>query len=443
MQRALVLAALLATVLLHGGRAANQLQLRFQWTSPEFVFASEAARQASLAAGTYVPGSPFLLDVDVWSAGHDEKVLVTLPRLKPGTPATLATVAVRPGAAVDSGPLLFPYPDWTWNHQGHCDAITSVFRVKIDPCGRLWVIDSGVVDIVTDFKRICPPQVLVFDVRSNKLVKRYRIPETDLEDESLLINIAVDIRDLDGKCRDAVAYIADVTENSLIVYDANKSRSWRVNSNLFYPYPSAGFFTISGESFDLMDGLFGLALGPIVRGDRTLYFHSLASYRESWVRTSLLRNESLFQNDVNSVARQFQESPGERPSQTAATAMSEDAVLFFNLLSRNTLGCWNSRLPYTSSNLVQLVRDDEALQFVSGMKIVRDRSGREVLWALSCRFQRLMTGSFDPAEVNFRVLTAPVADLVRGTNCGRASLAEHAPRPAGAGGGYRPIAFPN
>lgn len=53
---------------------------------------------------------------------------------------------------------------------------------------------------------------------------------------------------------------------------------------------------ISGESFDLMDGLFGLSLSPLVSqwDDRTLYFHALASVTENYVPTSVIRNQTAW-----------------------------------------------------------------------------------------------------------------------------------------------------
>lgn len=48
----------------------------------------------------------------------------------------------------------------------------------------------------------------------------------------------------------------------LLVYDSQANRSWRVQNKLFYPNPDYGTHTVAGESFDLMDGVFGLALTP-------------------------------------------------------------------------------------------------------------------------------------------------------------------------------------
>lgn len=157
---------------------------------------------------------------------------------------------------------------------------------QVDECGRLWVLDTGkLIDT-----RICPPQLLVFNLENNRLISRYRFPNDQLLSDSLLITPAVDIRDPTGRCHDTFVYIADVSRFQLIVYDHRNRKSWNIQNNLFYPYPPHGHFTINGESFDLMDGLFGLALSPLnSNGDRTLYFHSLASVTECSVSTSIIR----------------------------------------------------------------------------------------------------------------------------------------------------------
>lgn len=65
-----------------------------------------------------------------------------------------------------------------------------------------------------------------------------------------------------GQCRDVQAYIADVTGFGLMVYNLREDRSWRVQNKLLYSDPDFGTHTVAGESFDLMDGVFGLALSP-------------------------------------------------------------------------------------------------------------------------------------------------------------------------------------
>jgi hypothetical protein len=48
---------------------------------------------------------------------------------------------------------------------------------------------------------------------------------------------------------------------------------------------------------------------------------------------------------------------------------------------------------------------------------IRDRSGMEWIWALTSRFQNIMVDKVNLDEVNYRILRAPVAELVSGTSC--------------------------
>ena len=245
--------------------------------------------------------------------------------------------------------------------------------LQVDQCGRLWVVDSGTVNIFTkERKRICQPQLLVFNLKNKKLLLRYRIPESVLEPHSILATVVADILDVTGRCREAFAYLADVTGFGLIVVDAHREKSWRVVGNYFYPYPLHGHFKINNAEFDLMDGVLGLALSPPQndKKGKTLYFHSLASVRESWVSAELLRNESNFQNYINRVADKFYVSQGTRAGQSASSTMNgEGSALFFSVMTKNSLNCWNPKLPYNEQNIVEIDRDDVTFQFASGLKV--------------------------------------------------------------------------
>lgn len=59
-----------------------------------------------------------------------------------------------------------------------------------------------------------------------------------------------------------MVYIADNAGFSLIVYSYKEDKSWRILNKWFYPDPSYGTFTIDGDSFELMDGIFGMATSP-------------------------------------------------------------------------------------------------------------------------------------------------------------------------------------
>lgn len=402
-------------LLLKGCNSIQKLQPLHSWKQLEFTFPSEHAKEQAIQEGHYIPGAPVPIDVDFYhKAKQGSVVFITIPRIQNGVPVTLGYVT--DGVSSQGNPLIAPYPNWEWNRLGNCDAMTSVFRVQVDSRDRLWVIDTGKLEE----RQICRPQLLSFSLRTNTVLSQYKFPKEQFKENSLFVTIAVDIRNNCHKCEDTFVYIADVTGFGLLVYDHRNSRSWRIDNKLFYPYPAHGTFNIKGDTFDLMDGILGLALSPLKQdGDRILYFHSLASTTESWVPTSTIRNHSLFAEHSDSAPRSFRPFALQRSSQSAAQAMDDRGVLFFGLLPDLAIGCWNSitHPEYGGINNEVVVVNPDTLQFPSGMKIITAKNGRQELWVLTSSFQKFMTGTMNSNETNFRIQAGYVDELIRGTKC--------------------------
>lgn len=176
-------------------------------------------------------------------------------------------------------------------------------------------------------RRQCQPQLVAFSLATDKLSQRYKFPDNVLSEGSILTTVAIDVRDTNNRCSDTFAYVADVTGFSIIVYDVRNNKSWRVQSNTMYPWPPYGVFKTNNVEFDLMDGIIGLAVGPMKNGDRDLYYHAFASVKESWVPTSVLKNESIYSSGFNTAPREFKMSEGERSSQTAPQAFDKKGKL--------------------------------------------------------------------------------------------------------------------
>jgi hypothetical protein len=89
------------------------------------------------------------------------------------------------GFVRNSTSLIEPYPDYKWHssHGRDCDGMTSVFRVAIDECKQMWVLDSGKIGR----NQVCQPQLLIFNLSNDKLVKRFRFPKDLYSDAGLFI----------------------------------------------------------------------------------------------------------------------------------------------------------------------------------------------------------------------------------------------------------------
>lgn len=426
---------------LFGGQTyGKQLKPVTQWNSLDFVFNSPQERQEALTSGRFIPENciPLDMDVDYNSNPIRSRVFVTVPRFIEGIPATLGTISNQQGA---TGPLVEPYPNAAIQanpEDPRCEGIVSVFRTMIDECNRLWIVDTGKIGD----RRICLPKIVAFDLRTDQIIHQYQIPASQLVcDVSLIVSILVDVRDPPplGTCSNTMAYMADVTGAGLIVYDMSRGKSWRVTNKLMNPNPDYGTFTIANESFDLMDGMISMALSPKspsdirssdftfnsaygtskpnknpVLNDRLLFFHALASTSENAVRTSVLHNDTTWEEDVGANPRAFR-TIGRRTSQSAPEAMDSNGNLYFGLLNQMAIGCWDSTTNYNPNNIRIVSQNLETLQFPSGVKVVRNRKGIEELWVMTCRFQKIMTGTLNMNETNFRIQAIQVPELLGGS----------------------------
>jgi Major royal jelly protein len=141
-------------------------------------------------------------------------------------------------------------------------------------------------------------------------------------------------------------------------------------------------YNTSGVDFSWHDGVFGFGLAPLVNNDRTLYFTPMSGTRAFAVPTSALRNETSL-DDAFTVLPQ---RGGGINSQwhAGATAMSNSGVMFYNLVTRDAVACWNSQLPYLPNLQGEVARDPVTLNFPNDIKIDEYNN----IWVLSNRLPR-------------------------------------------------------
>lgn len=385
----------------------SHLEVAYQWKYLDWIWPN-----IHLTGKNYTLGNSFTQDVDIDRQG---RVFVTSPQWLDGVPISLSLVTKAHGPG---GRLLVPYPNWSWHISFSCESIVSVYRVAIDECNRLWVVDTGRVMM----KAVCPTKILIFDLATDRLIHKYMVPDDQvLYGKAALVTPIVDV----GKtCLDTYLYVADVDQNGLVIYDLYRDHSWRVNntrSNAFGPDEDAMNITIAGEWFDLTDGTLGMSLSPLgYFNHRYLYFNSLASYHQNYADTlSLMQSEYvepvIFQSNYK------------RASQAGVQATSRRGVIFFQLVQLTAIACWDIGKPFTPENVVIIAQDEETLQYVSGIKVVTNRAGVEELWFNTNRLQKTINMSLKPTEINFRIIRGTVDDIIRGTNCQPSGVRTAAP----------------
>ncbi|CAH2208943.1 jg12084 [Pararge aegeria aegeria] len=284
--------------------------------------------------------------------------------------------------------------------------------MSIDPCGRLWVLDSGQIDSQDDPKQICPPSIIVFDLKTDLPIARYIIPNEYVLQDSLYSNIIVDTRMED--CSDLYVYIADTWRFGLLVFRESDESFWRFSHHLFFPDPLASNYTLHGLNFQWSDGIFGLALSSLDENkERILFFHSMSSYREFFVKTSILRDSSR----VNNSATEFHllgESRG-LYGQSSASAIDSRGVMFYGLVTRDSIGCWDTSKPYLKRNTGVVAMNKETLIFPNDVKV--DQEVRQSVWVISNRLPMFQAGPLNPDDYNYRIMYADTSEAVRGTVC--------------------------
>lgn len=67
--------------------------------------------------------------------------------------------------------------------------IVSTFRIRVDECDRLWVMDTGLADILGAPEQVAPPALVIFDLKTDKLIRRYEFAAEDAKEDTFFANV--------------------------------------------------------------------------------------------------------------------------------------------------------------------------------------------------------------------------------------------------------------
>ncbi|XP_068620529.1 L-dopachrome tautomerase yellow-f-like [Battus philenor] len=383
---------------------------KFQWKVLDFAWEGQQ-REAAIASHAYIPENNMPTGLARWK----DKLFITVPRWKRGVPSSLNYVYVN-GSQQQN---LNPYPSWgdAFIADDACCASTnstvvSAFRIHIDKCDRLWVVDNGATDMSENVKQLVQPAILVFDLKQNTLQFKHVFEDQVLRDSSVFTSIAVDI--MDNDCRNTYAYISDMGSGAIVVYDLKHDAVWRLESPLFQHEENSSQYKVGGIDFFWNDGVSSVALSSPKKSDghRDLYCHPTSSTKILRISTKLLRKPYATQDEIYTGIH-VEGDKGPLSQATACDYHADTNVLFFTLLSKNGVGCWNLEREFSLENLPLLVSDCNVLEFPNDIKV--DFEGN--VWILSDRQSRFLYNKMDFNETNFRVLSAKASELIRGSRC--------------------------
>ncbi len=226
------------------------------------------------------------------AVADDGRVFVCYPRW--GDDVRFTVAELRDGEEV-------PYPDATVNAFDEDDpsgTLVSVQSVVVDPAGRLWLLDTGSIEMQPTVEG--GPKLIRIDLQDGSVAQTIVLPR-DVALETTYLN---DVRfDLER----GVAFITDSgTEPShpmgLIVVDLESGRAWRRLHGHETVRPEAGHVAIiDGQPLDgLLMGSDGIALAA----DRSrLFYCPLASRRLYSVDAAVLADPDAGEDDVVATIR--------------------------------------------------------------------------------------------------------------------------------------------
>jgi hypothetical protein len=317
-----------------------------------------------------------------------------------------------------------PYPDWNSNHlpaskiekgkgTENVTHIISVFRVRVDACDRLWVMDTGLSDVVGEAQTLADPRILIYDLQNDTLIHSYTLKQSHIKEDSFFANIIVDVNAND--CNGAFAYIPDLGGNSVIVYSLQDDESWRVKHHYFHFDPLSGNYSVGGVNFQWADGVFSIALSaPHEDGFRTAYFHPFSSTNEFCVSTKILRNETLATDPHNFEEFKLLGSRGPNTQSGASFLDEPTGVVFYTQVNRDGVGCWNSKsIEYSPEYQHLVTSDNETFIFPNDLKVDRKSN----LWVLTDRLPVFIYRSLDPESINFYIFKGSVEEIIKDTIC--------------------------
>jgi hypothetical protein len=132
------------------------------------------------------------------------------------------------------------------------------------------------------------------------------------------------------------------------------------------------------------------------------------------VSTKILKNETL--STSGNIYQDFKPlgSRGVKGQSGVEFLDKKTGVIFYTLPNLNAIACWRTtNSAYTIKSQGRVYMNAEEMVFPNDVKV--DDQSR--LWVLSDRLHKFMYDSLDQNDVNFRVLTATVAEAIDHTAC--------------------------
>ncbi|KAJ6636654.1 L-dopachrome tautomerase yellow-f, partial [Pseudolycoriella hygida] len=360
---------------------------------------------------------PFLVtynNVPMSVSHYKGKLFITVPRRAPGIPSVL--YYIPDDLPAGSSPSLKPYPDYKTNElhpeqKPDKKRIVSIYRTRVDDCGKLWFVCTGALE-QNGVVQVQPPSIWIIDLETDSVIRRYEIPKDIVEQGRGIISLKIDVQK--DKCHEAHAYISDFLHQKIYVYSFEKNRMWSFSHFYLNYEPEFTKFDFDGFKYQWFDGVFSVTLAKRnADGFRRAFFHPMSSNSEFEVSTRTLQNETV--STIPEAYKSHFVKLGNRGPLSQSTLHDFDdktGSVFFALIAKSAVSCWNSKTLLTPESQGIVAQDDHTMNYPVDLSVY---SG--TVWTLTNTLPRFIYGKLDTNEYNFRILRGNTKELIKGTVC--------------------------
>lgn len=337
--------------------------LSYKLTGTDLAFPCASTKNIYKNSGAYVPKNVIATRMQIWK----DEAFIALPRYKHGVPFTLAKFSLK---SKGCRATLVPFPCWSMQEEGNCEALQNVVDIALDPVDHLWALDIGLVNTLEQPVRRCAPKIVGINLKTGLTVKIINL-ESFVTAETRLQHIVVDYNK-DGL---GFAYIADGGSGAIIVINLQLGTGFRI------VLPKVATNMQEGKDV-LYIQLARKSCGNV------LYFTYLSSSRLFSIRCEFLQKGHASGAVVD---------VGGKPTCQKIVLLGTDngAALFFRYKGESDIFIWNSDTAFRPENFLLVQKGDDcrlATEVVAGYK--------KLMWAIESNFHDYVcdtAGSLGPS----------------------------------------------
>ncbi|XP_015591153.1 major royal jelly protein 1 [Cephus cinctus] len=324
-------------------------ELSYTLSGQNLNWPCQSTRNIYESSGRYIPRNVIATRTQIFK----DQAIVAMPRYKSGVPITLGIMSLK---SKGCGPAaLTPFPCWSLQEEGNCNAIQSAVDIFLDVQDILWILDAGVVNTLEQPVRRCPPKVVAVNVKTGKVVKVVDLSSL-VSSASRLQYLVVDYAN-DGQL---YLYISDAANRGILVYDVTAGRGYRV------VLPKA--VTLGCPRRDVLY----IALVRKQCGASVLYFTYLSSSRLFSIKTVNLRRGSASGSVVD---------VGPKQNKIVLLGTDNGSAIFFRNKGQSDIYMWNTDTSFKTDNFLLVQKGNEcrlATQVLPGYK--------RLMWVIESNF---------------------------------------------------------